>query len=182
MTVQVAIEGNDVRFTNGERSDTTVAMVTAWSTRGALENWPHALTISPERAVRFVWETLGVRVTQVPQLVQRGDMWPSDRYLLNRVGAAQSCHRWRIELENEVRVRGMTSLAERTTKVIHVGATTCDAWNVEPLLQIPTGAQPTEVLLDYLENFETPAILWTVRVPVLSPISFEFALRAPGTP
>jgi hypothetical protein len=179
MTVQTAIEGNDVRFANGERSDSTAALITAWTTREGLENWPDALTISAERAVRFVWETLGVRVTQVPQLFQRGDRWPGDRYLLNRVGAARSCHRWRIELENEVRVRGMTSLAEVTTKVIHVGTTTCDEWNVEPLLQIPSGTQLTEVLLDFLENFETPPILWTVRVPVLGPISFEFAVRAP---
>jgi len=182
MTVQAAIEGNDLRFANGERSDTSVALATAWTTRGVLENWPDALTISPERAVRFVWETLGVRVTEVPQLFQRGDMYFGTRYHLNRVGSAQSCHRWRVVLENEVRVRGMTSFAEVTTKVIHVGAGTCDILDVEPWLQIPSGPQPTEVLLDFLDDFEIPANLWTVRVPVISPISFELAVRAPGTP
>jgi hypothetical protein len=43
-------------------------------------------------------------------------------------------------------------------------------------------AQPTDVMLDFLDDFVSPAIVWTVRVPVISPISFEFAVRAPGTP
>ena len=180
--VQAAIEGNDVRFANGERSDTLAALVTAWTGGRMLDNWPDVLTISPERAVRFVWETFGVRVTEVPQLFQRGLRWAGDRYTLTRVGWARACHRWRVVLENEVRVRGMTSFAETTTNVIHVGAATCSWVDVEPWLHIPAGPQPTDVVLEFLDDFESPAILWTVRVPVVSPILFELALRAPGTP
>jgi hypothetical protein len=180
LTVQVAIDGNEIRFENNEPVEPYSAPVaTAWSTQGVPLNWPDALTISAERAVRFAYETLGVRVAEVPQLYFRGVLLSDNRYVWSRLGSARSCHRWRVVLESEASIRGMSSLRIDTTNVVHVGAGTCSNDDVTPYIHLPFPEQPSFVLLDFLEDRVDPPEYWIVSVPLAAPILFEIGVRAP---
>jgi hypothetical protein len=179
MTVQVAIDGNDIRFANGEPIEPYEFIVSAWNAAGVPLNWPDALTISAERAVRFAWETFGVRVAEVPELFTRADFGIDGRVQSSLVGAARACHRWRIVLESDVNVRGMTSLRTETTKVLYIGAITCQGTDVEPYIHLPLPEQPSTTTLNYLDDNVSPAKTWSVTIPFSTPVRFELGLRTP---
>ena len=178
MTVQVAIDGNDIRFANGVPVEPYAFIGGAWNARGVPLNWPDALTISAERAVRFAWETFGVRVTEVPQIFTRGDFAPDGRVISMPPGSARSCHRWRVVLENDVTIRGTTSLRTDTTNVVYIGALTCQGMDVEPFIHLPLAEQPPTTTLQYLDEDVSPPKTWSVTIPFSSPVRFEVGLRA----
>ena len=183
MTVQVAIDGNDVRFTDGEPIEPYHILGTAWSASGVPLNWPDAFTISAERAVRFVWETFGVRVTEVPELFTRGDGGTYGDFLGPRrlpiPAGSRSCHRWRVVLESDVKIRGLTSFRTDTTNVLYVSALTCGAMDVDPYVHMPVADQPSMTNLEYLDENVSPPRTWTLTVPHVSPVRFEVAVRVP---
>jgi len=187
MTVQAAIDGNDVRFADGEPIEPYYFHLhrNAWGAAGVPLNWPHALSISAERAVRFAWETFGVRVAEVPELFTRGDVGTradflnEDRLPRLPVGSARSCHRWRIVLESDVEIRGMTSFTTVTTNVVYVAALTCNGMDVDPYIHLPLAEQPSATRLDYLDDSVSPARTGTVTIPFSSPVRFEIGVRVP---
>ena len=179
MTVQVAIDSNSVRFADGEPIEPYTSLSTAWFARGVPLNWPDVFPVSAERAVRFVFETFGVRVTEVPQLEFRGDVLPDGRYVWFQIGSAKDCNRWRITLESPVTIRGMTSLTTTTTDVIHVAALSCQSTDVIPYVHLPYADQPQEVILDYFDDSVMPIKAWIVHAPVVAPVRFEIGTRAP---
>lgn len=179
MTVQAALGGNDIRFAGGEPIDPYSSLTTAWYARGVPLNWPDALPVSAERAVRFAYETFGIRVTEVPRLVFRGNVLSDGRYAWYQVGSARYCNRWRVVLESDVTVRGMTTLSTATTNTVYVASLTCSNLDVVPYLHAPMAVQPGTVLLDYYDTNATPVKTWIVDVPVAWPIRFEIGTRAP---
>ena len=178
MVVQAALDGNDIRFANNAPIEPYTSLTTAWFARGVPLNWPDPLTLSAERAVRFVWQTFGVRVAEVPQLFFRGDIL-NGSYVWHQIGSARSCNRWRIVLESDVAIRGMTSLSRSTVNVIHVGPLSCSSLDVTPYIHLPQAEQPTTVLLQEVDDSINPPKPWIVQVPVVAPIRFEIATRAP---
>lgn len=178
MTVQVAIEGNDIRFADGVPIEPYFSLSTAWFARGVPLNWPDALTLSAERAVRFAWETFGVRATEVPQLYARGDIPSTGTASLPQIGSARFCNRWRVVLENDVAVRSLTTFTQSTTRVIWVAPLSCHHLDVEPRLHLPLPEQPTVANLEYFDNSVNPAKTWMVLVPVKAPVRFELGTRA----
>jgi hypothetical protein len=179
ITVRVAIDGNEIRFENNEPVEPYLAPIgTAWSSQAAPFNWPDALTISAERAARFAFETLGVRVAEVPQLYFRGALLSDHRYVWYRPGL-RSCHRWRVVLESDVSIRGMSSLRSVATNVVYIGAGTCADEDVTPYIHLPLAEQPSFVLLDFLEDRVDPPKYWIVSVPLAAPVLFEIGTRAP---
>jgi hypothetical protein len=137
------------------------------------------MQLSAERAVGFAWETFGVRVSEVPQLYFRGQVLSNGTYAWHGFGSASSCNRWRVTLENDVRVRGMTSFQESTTRILWIASGSCNAWVREPHIHIPLADQPTSATLDFLEDNVSPPKYWVIYVPVVAPILFEIGTRAP---
>lgn len=178
MTVQVAIEGNDIRFADGVPVEPYSSLSTAWFARGVPLNWPDALPISGERAVRFAWETFGVRVTEVPQLYSRGDMSATGMYSWYQVGSARYCNRWRVVLESDVSIRGLSTSAPSSTRVIWVASVSCGERTHEPSLHVPLANQPTVATLEYFDGSVVPAKQWVLQVPVVAPARFELGTRA----
>ena len=179
MTVQVAIEGNDIRFADGMPVQPYFSLSTAWFARGVPLNWPDALPISAERAVRFAWETFGVRVTEVPQLYFRGDISATGMYSWYQLGSARSCNRWRVVLESDVSVRGLSTPGQSSTRVIWVASVSCSERTHEPSLHVPLANQPAVATLDYFDESVSPAKLWVLQVPVVAPVRFELGSRSP---
>ncbi|MGH9657998.1 MAG: hypothetical protein ACRD96_05600 [Bryobacteraceae bacterium] len=173
MVVQAAIDGNSIRFVDGEPANPEVGVTTAWFPGGVPLNWPDALLISRERAVRFVYETLGVRVTEVPQLFFRGNLL-FGRYEWLHIGSAKSCNRWRVVLETEVTLRSSTTGISTTSDTVYVGSLSCRGLEFTPYFHVPVATQGTTVLLDYLDG-----TLQTIAVPVVSPIQFEIVVVPP---
>jgi hypothetical protein len=178
MKVQVSIDGNAERFPNGEPTEPYVFLYSAWRASGVQLNWPDALTISAERAVRFAYETLGVRVAEVPKLIMRGDFAPDGSWRSILTGH-WTCHRWRVVLESDVRIRGMSTLTTDTTNVLYVGALTCSGFDVIPYIHMPLAEQPPTTTLEYVDTTVSPAKTWTVIIPFSSPARFEIGVRAP---
>lgn len=174
MTVQIAIDSNDIRFADGEPIEPYSSLTTAWFARGVPLNWPDALPISAERAVRFVFETFGVRIAEVPQLYFRGEMLAGGTYEWFQIGSARYCNRWRIVLEDDVTIRGSTTLNTATTNVLWIGALTCNGFDVDPNIHLPLSNQPTTVVLTYEEN----SLQEQVTVPLAAPVRFEIGVRA----
>jgi hypothetical protein len=171
MVVRAAIQGNSIRFVNGESAEQLFTITTAWSARGVPLNWPDVFPVSRERAVRFAFETFGVRVTEVPQLLMRGDALADghdDRFGLS---AAGHCIRWRVVLESDVTIRGYTTFTTVTTDTVYIAPETCNSLDVTPFIHLPLIDQPATVRLNYQE--------WSVQAPVVSPIRFELGSRAP---
>lgn len=179
MTVQVALDSNSIRFANGEPVQPYSSLTTAWFARGVPLNWPDPLPLSAERAVRFAWETFGVRVTEVPQLYFRGQVLSDGTYAWYGFGSASSCSRWRVTLENDVRVRGMTSFQQSTTRILWIASGTCSSRDVEPYIHIPLAEQPAMATLDYFDDSVTPTKRWVLDIPVVAPIHFEIGTRSP---
>jgi hypothetical protein len=180
MTVQAAIDGNDIRFVNGEPVEPYFFLLSAWNARGVPLGWPDALPISAERAVRFVFETFGVPVSEVPQLHVRGDFQSDGTITSMQPGSARSCNRWRIVLESDVTVRGSTTLRTVTTNVLYVAALTCHGSDVEPYIQLPLAEQPTTTTLTYVDDSVSPPKTWTVDIPFQTPVRFEIGFRVPS--
>lgn len=179
MTVQAAVDGNDIRFANGEPIEPYTGLTMAWFPKGVPLNWPDPLPLSAERAVRFAWETFGVRVTEVPQLYFRGQELANGTYAWHGIGSTNSCNRWRVTLENDVRVRGMTSFQEFTTRILWIASGTCYQWVREPFIHIPLADQPTTARLDYFDDSVSPTKVTVIDVPVVVPIRFEIGTRVP---
>lgn len=175
MTVQAAVTGNDIRFAGGEPVDPYVDLSSAWYARGVPYGWPDPLTISAERAARFAWETFGVRVSEVPELYFRGEESLNGQYAWYQVGSTRFCHRWRVTLESDVRVRGMTTFTETVTHVVWIAALSCSQRDVEPFIHMPRSAQPAAALLEYTDGGTT----WRVHAPLLVPLRFEIGVKAP---
>lgn len=178
MTVQAAVNSNDIRFADGTPIQPYSSLTTAWYARGVPLNWPDPLPLSPERAVRFVWETFGVRVTEVPQLYCRGDLAASGTYTWYQIGSTRFCNRWRVALENDVGVRGTTSFAQSTTRILWIASLSCSQRDVEPWVHIPLADQPATARLDYFDDGVSPSKRWMFEVPVVAPIRFEIGSRA----
>jgi hypothetical protein len=129
--------------------------------------------------VRFTYETFGVRVTELPQLYFRGDILSNGTYASYQIGSVRFCNRWRVVLENDVTVRGMTTFTQSTTRVLWIASVTCSQRDVEPWLHIPLTEQPSVATLDYVDDSVSPSKTWVVQVPVTVPINFEIGSRAP---
>jgi hypothetical protein len=120
----------------------------AFSPEAVPLKWPDALPISAERATRFVYDTLGVRVAEVPTLYTRGDIDATGTYDV-QAGVARRCNRWRIVLEREVGFRGGgQGSAVRSAREIFVGALTCGGTDHTPR-QLPTSTAASTVLVRY---------------------------------
>jgi hypothetical protein len=171
MVVQAAIDGNSIRFVNGEPADEYPGVTSAWFPRGVPLNWPDVLPISRERAVRFAFETFGVRVSEVPQLLFRGNVLTDGHYDWFQIGSARHCNRWRVVLESDVALRGQTTFTMVTSDTVYIGSGTCNSLDVTPYIHLPLADQPATVRLDYFP--------WSVQAPVVSPIRFEIGSRAP---
>jgi len=172
MVVRAAIDGNSIRFVNGEKAEEYPGVTTAWFPGGVPLNWPDALPISRERAVRFVFETFGVRVSEVPELLFRGDIMADGHYDWLLISSALSCNRWRVVLESDVAIRGSTTFTTVNTDTVYVGSGSCHSPDVNtPYIHLPRSDQPATVRLDYYP--------WSVQAPVVSPILFEIGSRAP---
>ena len=176
MTVQVAMQGNDARFANSALVSPQSYLLTAFYARGVPLDWPDALPISLERAVRFAWDQLGARIAEVPELFARGDIDLDGTYVL-KDGWARSCNRWRIVLEHDVNVRSGPAQSVRTTREVWVGSRTCARGDYVPLLQVPVANQVTDVTLLYSDLSVSPQRNYAVRTPVAAPIRFEIAER-----
>ena len=177
MTVQIAVDGNDIRFQNNEPVEPYSFLSDAYFGRGVPLNWPDALPISAERAVRFVYDQLGVRISEVPELYFRGSRRPDDTYARFQIGSARYCNRWRIVLEHEVALHGATSQTVRTTNEVFVGALACRGTDVTPLMQLPAIQQRAEVGLAFFDTGLIPLRAYVVRASLDSPIDFELAAR-----
>jgi hypothetical protein len=178
MTVQVAVNGNDIRFADGSPIQPYAALSSAWYARGVPLNWPDPLPVSAERAVRFVWETFGVRVTEVPQLYFRGDLPIGGSYNWYQIGSSRFCNRWRVVVENDVQVRGLNSAEPSTTGVLWIASVSCSQRDVDPIVHIPLPDQPAVARIDYFDESVSPSKRWVFEVPVMAPIRFEVGVRA----
>ena len=178
MNVQVAIGGNSIRFAAGEPIEPYAELSTAWHAAGVPLNWPDPLPVSAERAVRFVWETFGVRVTEVPQLYLRGEHPEGEAYNSPWNGSVRFCNRWCVTLENDVTVRGLNSFEQWTARVLWIGSITCNNRDVEPYVHIPLVNQPSAARIDYFDESVSPSKRWMFDVPVVAPIRFEIGTRA----
>jgi hypothetical protein len=176
MTVYAAIDGNDIRFANGEPIEPYAFLTSAWNAGGVPLNWPDALSISAERAVRFAYETFGIRVSELPQLFVRGDALIGGGYAA-QPGSARFCNRWRVVLESDVTIRGQTSLETKTTNVVYVAALSCSSFDVEPFVHLPLSDQPESTTLQYVDTSVSPSKTWHITIPFTSPVRFEI-----GTP
>ena len=174
MTVQVALDGNAVRFEAGDPIEPDPYLNSAFAAHGVPLNWPDPFNLSAERAVRFAYETFGVRVSEVPRHYMRGESQPDGR--ATRIWS--SCYRWRIVLEGDVHIRGMTSFTTATTRVIWVGTGTCNAFDVIPYIHLPSGTQPAASTMTYVDNLVNLPKTWVVALPFSSPVLFEIGTRA----
>ena len=172
MTVQVALEGNAVRFLGGLPIEPDPFLLSAFSPHGVPLDWPDALPVSAERAVRFAYDQLGARITEIPELFVRGDSDAGAAYDL-QPGAARNCNRWRIALDRDVAVQRAVGAAVRMTNVVYVASYSCRGTDVAPLLQLPVEAHPTEVSVRYVDYGVSPPRTYSVRVAVASPIKFD---------
>lgn len=178
MTVQVAVNGNEIRFADGSPIQPYSSLTTAWYARGVPLNWPDPLPVSAERAVRFVWETFGVRVTEVPQLYSRGDLPIGGSYSWYQIGSSRFCNRWRVVVENDVQVRGLNSADPSTTRVLWIASVSCSQRDVDPFIHIPLPDQPAVARIDYFDESYSPSKRWVFEVPVVTPIRFEIGTRS----
>ena len=144
-------------------------LISAWVARGLADYAVTALPVSPERAVTFLWDSLRVRVAEVPQLVVRGSSFQGEDTFAFHIlfGFAVYCHRWRVQLESEVQLRGMTTGTTRGTREVWVSTRDCNGIDATPVLSRPLAVQPTT---SWVQDA-------TVRVPVrfTSPVHFENA-------
>lgn len=171
VVVQVAVDANPIRFgANGpEPFEDYPFLITAWVARGLPDYAVTSLPVSAERAVTFVWDSLRVRIAEVPQLVVRGSAYQEDGPFAFhiQVGFAVYCHRWRVELETEVQLRGMSTGTTARTREVWVSTRDCEGIDATPVLSRPLAVQPLTSWVQYR----------SARAPVrfTSPVYFENA-------
>lgn len=171
VVVQVAVDANPIRI--GDKGpdplEEHAKLITAWVARGLPDYAMTALPVTPERAVTFAWDSLGVRISEVPQLVVRGSSVPGGEQFAFHVpaGFAVYCHRWRLELEREVQLRGRTTGTTAGTREVWVSTKDCEGIDARPVLTRPLALQPAP---SWVQR-------GAVRVPVrfTSPVYFENA-------
>jgi hypothetical protein len=178
MTIQIAVEGNDIRFEKNAPVEPYQNLTAAYFGRGVPLNWPDVLPISAERAVRFAYDQLGVRIAEVPELYFRGNRDVDGVYREFQTGAARYCNRWRIVFDRDVSLQGTVTRGPRTTREVFVGAYSCQNEDVTPLLQLPLEIQPADGTLQFFDDSVVPLKTYAIRVPIASPVHFELAQRA----
>lgn len=178
MTVQVAVHGNALRFEDGAPRSPDPNLLAAFSPSGVPLNWPDALPVSAERAVRHVWDQFRVRIAGVPELLARGDVNPAGEYVLQS-GSGRTCSRWRIVLEGPVAVKSGTTQDVRTTNELYVSALTCSLADVVPVLQIPVPGQATDAAVSYTDFGAVPPRVHRIVAAVTSPVRFDIAIPVP---
>ena len=180
MTVQVALVANLTRFATGAPVEFDPYLSTAFSGHGVPLNWPDALPISAERAVRFAYDQLGARVAEVPELYVRGGLNLDGIYDL-QAGSARNCNRWRIVLDRDVAVKSGPAQAVRLTREVFVSSLTCAGTDVAPLLQVPVAGQASAVRVRYVDFSISPPREYLITVASVSPIRFELTQRVPAS-
>jgi hypothetical protein len=171
----------DVRFTDTQPVQTippNTLVSNTWYARGVPLNWPDALNVSAERAVRFVYDTFGVKVSEVPELQFRGEVLADGRYAWYQIGSARFCNRWRVVLESPVNIRGVTSQSTSMTNVVYVASFTCSSHDVVPSIHVPLIEQPTTAIVDFVDFSVSPPGTWAVSIPLVAPVRFELGTRA----
>ena len=88
------------------------------------------------------------------------------------------CNHWRVTLENDVTVRGITSFQQSTARVLWIGSITCNNLDVEPYVHIPLTNQPAVARIDYFDESVSPKKRWMFDVPIVAPIRFDIGTRA----
>jgi len=151
-------------------------------------NPERGLGMTPETAVAVVARLLGntgARTADVPEafeMVRLLDPQPPLAEWRRIFGDEAICPRWRVTLDRPVKLRGATSgrVVRTTTVYVTRSSSGCRG---EPVLQIPTAAQPVTVpFLYYIsaplgKHFlgpRAPEVRWTT-LRVLQPIWFEQA-------
>ncbi|MGQ0764956.1 MAG: hypothetical protein ACT4OZ_04735 [Gemmatimonadota bacterium] len=172
MTVQIALEGNPVRFQGGAPVVSDPDLLSAFSPAGVPLNWPDALPLSAERAARYVFDQFGVRIAEPPQLFVRGDTSPDGTYDLQG-GGARNCNRWRIVLERPVNTQRAAGDIVRMSSEIFVSSLACVGTDTRPVLQLPTGLQSSGAFVRYTDFSVAPQRTWRIPVRLVSPVRFE---------
>jgi hypothetical protein len=175
MTVQIAVDGNDIRFQSNVPIEPYYSLSTAYFGRGVPLGWPDALPISAERAVRFAYDQVKVPIAEVPELFYRGGVEADGEYRGFQIGSARYCNRWRIVFDREVALRGDLTQTERLTREVFVGSTSCRGTDVIPLFQLPLAEQPAFANLEYHDYTGATLRSYYVAVPIASPVRFEEA-------
>ncbi|MBC7896305.1 MAG: hypothetical protein H7066_12895 [Cytophagaceae bacterium] len=171
VVVQVAVDANPIRI--GDKGpdplEEHLSLITAWVARGLPDYAVTALPVTAERAVTFAWDSLRVRIAEVPQLVVRGSAFQDDGPFAFHipVGFAVYCHRWRLRLETEVKLRGMTTGGTAGTREVWVSTRDCNGIDASPILSRPLAVQPTTSWV------QRGAVRAAVRFT--SPVYFEHA-------
>lgn len=178
MTVQIAVDGNDIRFHANAPVEPYYALSTAYFGRGIPLGWPDALPVSAERAVRFAYDQVKVPIAEVPELFYRGSVEADGSYRGFQIGSARYCNRWRIVLDREVVWRGELTHTKTLTREVFVGSASCRGTDVTPLFQLPLTEQPTFANLEYHDNTGATLRSYYVAVPIASPVRFEQARPA----
>lgn len=172
MTVQIALEGNPVRFQGGSQTGSDPDLLSAFSPAGVQLNWPDALPLSAERAVRFVYDQFGVKIEEPPELFVRGDTSPDGTYDLQG-GGARNCNRWRIVLERPVPTQRAAGDIVRLSSEVFVSSLACRGTDTSPVLQLPAGLQSATAFVRYTDFSVTPQRLFSITAQIASPVRFE---------
>jgi hypothetical protein len=177
MTVQVAVDGNDVSFRGNAPVSPYYSLTTAFMGRGVPDALSDALPVSAERAVRYAFDRLGVRIAEVPALYARGHAFANGGLysLRTRIGPARQCNRWKVVLESEVMLRGLTSNVMQRTREVWVSNATCEMLDLAPVLQIALPVQPTD---SYIEAWDA-GVRRFVNVDFAAPVYLEACERVP---
>jgi hypothetical protein len=175
MTVQIAVDGNDIRFEANAPVQPYYSLSTAYFGRGVPLGWPDALPVSAERAVRFAFDQFQVPVAEVPELYDRGDVEADGVYRRSQIGSARYCNRWRIVFDREVSLRSDLTKTERLTREVFVGSASCRGTDVTPIFQLPLTEQPALASLEFHDDAGATLRSYYVAVPITSPVRFEQA-------
>jgi hypothetical protein len=132
--------------------------------------------VSAERAVSVAFEQTGVRIVEVPELYARG-RHSGSVYDWHQAGAARVCNRWRLTLERDISLRGLTTRSVQVTRELFVGPVDCLSTDRTAVLQIPTWPPAAEVTIQYLDTGVAPPILRSRTIATASPVDFELAER-----
>lgn len=172
MTVQLAINSNDVVFKDYKPVVDYRAMETAIYPAGIPEWHKDALPISAERAVRYVFDQSARRIAGIPELYARGRI-VEGQYTLGWIAEVRACNLWRIQLEHPITVVRPFSLESVTTSEVFVGTSTCAPHDTAPLMLIPVASTTTRasVAWNVLED-NTPKY-YRVPVTLAQPVTLE---------
>lgn len=174
--VQVAVDANPIRFGDKgpEPFEDYPYLITAWVARGLPDYAVTSLPVSAERAVTFAWDSLRVRIAEVPRLVVRGSAFQENGPFAFhiRIGFAAYCQRWRLELETDVQLRGLTTGTTASTREVWVSTRDCLGIDATPVLSRPLVVQPTT---SWVERQAITGETIRAAVRFTSPVYFENA-------